>query len=49
VDPGSIGRLAALYREARFSGHPLGEDARTAAEAALRQLHQDLGAAGTVR
>jgi hypothetical protein len=49
LDPGAIGRLAALYREARFSGHPLGEEARTAAETALRRLHQDLGVAGTDR
>ena len=35
LDPRAIGALAALYREARFSEHELGEDARTAARAAL--------------
>jgi hypothetical protein len=42
LDPRAIGTLAALYREARFSEHHLGEDARTTAESALRTLHEDL-------
>lgn len=42
VDPRAIGTLGRLYREARFSEHELGEDARASALAALRQLHADL-------
>jgi hypothetical protein len=48
LDPRAIGRLAALYREARFSEHELGEDARTAARDALHALHADLRARGAV-
>ena len=45
-EPAPSGRMekAALYREARFSEHPVGEDARTAARAALESLHDDLAA-----
>lgn len=46
LDPRSIGVLAQLYREARFSGHELDETARTSAAAALQQLHRDLEALG---
>ena len=42
VDPRAISALARLYREARFSTHELGEDARTTAESALLRLHEDL-------
>lgn len=42
LDPRAIERLAQLYREARFSRHPLGEDARAQALAALEALHADL-------
>jgi hypothetical protein len=49
LDPRAIGGLAALYREARFSEHDLGEDARTAARDALELLHQDLRRAGAPR
>lgn len=42
VDPEQLATLAALYREARFSRHELGEPARTRAVAALRVLHADL-------
>jgi hypothetical protein len=42
LDPRAIERLARLYREARFSRHPLGEDARAQAAAALEALHADL-------
>lgn len=42
LDPRAIERLARLYREARFSRHPLGEDARAQAAAALDALHADL-------
>lgn len=42
LDPRAIHQLAQLYREARFSRHPLGEDARAAAAAALDTLHADL-------
>lgn len=47
VDSRAIGELAALYREARFSTHPLDESARTAALDALDRLHQSLAAAAT--
>lgn len=47
LDPRAIGELAALYREARFSEHELGEDARTAARSALEQLHADLRRIGS--
>lgn len=36
-------RMSALYREARFSGHPMGEQARTDARACLRRISADLG------
>ena len=49
LDPRSIGELARLYREARFSDHELGEDARTAARSALERLHEDLRRIGTPR
>lgn len=42
LDPHAIGELAGLYREARFSEHPLAEDARTAARNALTRLQDDL-------
>ena len=42
LDPRAIGRLADLYREARFSRHELGEPERTAARSALHRLHSDL-------
>ena len=43
ADSHAVAELAALYREARFSEHPLGEDARTAALAALDAVHRGLG------
>lgn len=48
VDPAAIRSLAALYREARFSRHPLDESARRAALDALDGLHRALGAAAQV-
>lgn len=42
VDQDAIEDLAALYREARFSDHPMGEDARAAAIAALDEIHDGL-------
>jgi hypothetical protein len=42
VDPRSLADLAALYREARFSRHPLGEDHRRRAIRDLTSLHDDL-------
>lgn len=42
VDPAAIERLAALYREARFSEHPIGEQHREAARDALRTVREDL-------
>ncbi len=44
LDPRAIGELARLYREARFSEHPLGEEARSTARAALVRLQDDLAA-----
>lgn len=46
IDPRAIGTLSQLYREARFSEHELGEEARTAAASALRHLHADLQVLG---
>ena len=44
LDPAATDRLASLYREARFSTHPMGEEARAAARDALAVLHADLAA-----
>jgi hypothetical protein len=49
LDPHAIGDLAGLYREARFSEHPLTEDARTAARDALTRLQDDLAMARSGR
>ncbi|GAA1923977.1 DUF4129 domain-containing protein [Nocardioides hwasunensis] len=43
ADSGSVHRLAELYREARFSEHPITEDHRAAALAALAGIRQGLG------
>ena len=43
VDPRSLAGLAALYREARFSTHPLTEDHRRQAISALATIRSDLG------
>jgi hypothetical protein len=43
LDPRAVGGLAALYREARFSDHPLGEDARAAARRHLNRIAAELG------
>ena len=40
-----LDRLAALYREARFSRHEIGEDMREQAGDALRQIQADLASA----
>lgn len=37
-----LDQLAALYREARFSRHPVGEEARAGAGEALREIQADL-------
>ncbi len=42
VDPRPVADLAALYLEARFSTHPLGEDTRERATAALAGVLADL-------
>ncbi|MDQ4055270.1 MAG: DUF4129 domain-containing protein [Actinomycetota bacterium] len=42
AEPRAVGELAALYREARFSDHELGEEARVRAVAALDSLHRQL-------
>jgi hypothetical protein len=46
ADAAAINELAALFREARFSTHPMGERERAAALAALERVHRTLG--GTV-
>ena len=43
ADEVAIARLEALYREARFSDHEMGETRREEAVAALRQVHASLG------
>lgn len=43
LDADAIGRLAALYREARFSRHPVTEEHRAEAAACLRRLLATLG------
>uniref|UniRef100_UPI0033655E49 DUF4129 domain-containing protein n=1 Tax=Intrasporangium sp. TaxID=1925024 RepID=UPI0033655E49 len=43
VDPRSLAELAGLYREARFSTHPLAEDHRRRAVTALATIRNDLG------
>ena len=42
VDPCAISDLAALYREARFSDHPLGDTDRTRAVEALARVEDSL-------
>ena len=42
VDPTAIADLAALYREARFSDHPMNEASRRAAIEALDAVHDGL-------
>ena len=42
VDRTAISALAALYREARFSEHPMGEESRLAAIQALDAVHDGL-------
>ncbi|WP_353953270.1 DUF4129 domain-containing protein [Knoellia sp. S7-12] len=42
VDLESLARLADVYREARFSAHPIGEPQRETARSALRQIRHDL-------
>lgn len=49
LDPRPIATLAALFREARFSEHPVDEDARRAARTALEALHEDLSLRGAAR
>lgn len=43
ADSGAVTRLAGLYREARFSEHPITEDHRAEALAALAAVRQSLG------
>ena len=49
VDPRAVAGLAELYREARFSEHPMTEASRAQARAALRTLHEDLRRTGSPR
>jgi hypothetical protein len=44
ADSSAVARLAALYREARFSDHELSEEHRAAAVAALEAIHAGLTA-----
>jgi hypothetical protein len=46
VDPRPVGELAQLFHEARFSTHPLADDARSRARQALAGIHQDLARTG---
>ncbi len=46
VDPRPVAQLAGLYREARFSTHPMGADARRQAEDALAAVHEELSRTG---
>ncbi len=43
ADNGSVNRLAGLYREARFSDHPVTEEHRARALAALADIRHSLG------
>lgn len=43
IDPAAVDQLAALYREARFSTHDMGEPERDAAIDALGAVHAGLG------
>ncbi len=43
ADRGAVGRLADLYREARFSDHPMTDEHRRAALEALDTIHRSLG------
>lgn len=49
LDPRPVAALAALYREARFSEHPMGEASRQEARSALHRLHEDALALGAGR
>jgi hypothetical protein len=49
ADGAAVARLGGLYREARFSEHPLGEDARTAALGALEAVHESLRSRALLR
>jgi hypothetical protein len=42
ADRGAVARLAELYREARFSDHPMTDGHRTAALEALDEIHRSL-------
>ena len=44
VTGGPARSLTDLFREARFSTHPMGEDARRSAEQSLAQVREELGA-----
>lgn len=44
TDTAAVERLAVLYREARFSDHPVGEERRLAALEALDAIHESLTA-----
>lgn len=46
VAPDTLRRLADLYREARYSRHPLDERARDEARAALERIRAELGVRG---
>jgi hypothetical protein len=49
LDPRPIAVLAALFREARFSEHPVNEEARARARSALEALHDEVAARGVLR
>ncbi len=47
AEPHAVSTLAGLFREARFSEHPVGEAERESARTALERIHADLSGAGT--
>jgi hypothetical protein len=49
ADRGAVARLADLYREARFSDHPMTDEHRRAALEALDTIHHSLGRTAVAR
>jgi hypothetical protein len=49
ADRGAVSRLADLYREARFSDHPMTDEHRRAALEALDTIHHSLGRTAAAR
>ena len=49
ADRGAVMRLESLYREARYSSHPMGDEARQAARSALLDIQSSLLDRGLIR